>query len=297
MALPMDVHPLTVPMAAALFLAGGLAGGLNAVAGGGGFITLPILMVTGLPGVTANITGSMAVWPGSLAGLYAYRRELKTGHHPIALYLGIAAAGGLGGALLLLHSSHRFFLALLPYLLLLATVLFACGERLTRSILARTGSAQVGRAWVVLLMSIIAVYGGYFGGGMGIMTLAVLALLGMHDMHEMNALKTLLVATINGVGNLVFVMVGTLAWPRCLVMMAGCIIGGYAVSRIARTVDRGTVRTVVIAIGASMTAYFFIALLLSRHATVATPAAVPAAGSGLPAPADHGPAAVGAVSP
>jgi uncharacterized membrane protein YfcA len=244
--------------ACGLFATGLAAGGLNAVAGGGGFLTLPALLFCGLPPVVANATSSLAVWPGSLAGLFAYRRELKAGKHPLALFATIGAAGGLAGGVLLIASRNDVFMALLPYLLLLATALFAGGERLTARILAATGGKRVARSWVVALMLVIALYGGYFGGGMGIMTLAVLALMGMADIHEMNALKTYLVAIINGVCNALFVVVGIVDWQPCLALMAGCIIGGYLASRWARALDRTLVRRMVLGIASSMTVYFLV---------------------------------------
>jgi uncharacterized membrane protein YfcA len=239
-----------------LFATGLLAGGLNAVAGGGGFITLPALLFYGLPPVVANATSSLAVWPGSLAGLIAYRRELRAREHPLALFAAIGVAGGLAGGLLLIISRNDVFMALLPYLLLLATALFAGGERLTARILRATGGKRVARSWVVLLLAVIALYGGYFGGGMGIMTLAVLALMGMSDIHEMNALKTYLVAIINGVCNALFVVVGIVDWPHCCAMMAGCIIGGYLASRWARGLDKAFTRRLVLGIASAMTLFF-----------------------------------------
>jgi len=242
--------------ASVLFATGLVAGGLNAIAGGGGFLTLPALLFCGLPPVVANATSSFAVWPGSLAGLFAYRRELRAREHPLALFAVIGAAGGLAGGLLLIASRNDVFMALLPYLLLLATALFAGGERLTARILSATGGKRVARSWVVVLLVVIALYGGYFGGGMGIMTLAVLALMGMSDIHEMNALKTYLVAIINGACNVLFVVVGFVDWPHCCAMMAGCIIGGYLASRWARALDRTLTRRLVLAIASAMTLYF-----------------------------------------
>lgn len=242
--------------ACGLFATGLMAGGLNAVAGGGGFLTLPALLFCGLPPVVANATSSLAVWPGSLAGLFAYRRELQSGAHPFMLFAAIGAAGGLAGGLLLLASRNDVFMALLPYLLLLATALFAGGERLTARVLQATGGKRVGRGWLVVLLLVIALYGGYYGGGMGIMTLAVLALMGMSDIHEMNALKTYLVAIINGVCNALFVVAGIVDWPHCGALMAGCIVGGYLASRWALSLDRTLVRRLVLGIASAMTLYF-----------------------------------------
>jgi uncharacterized protein len=241
-----------------LFGAGALAGGLNALAGGGGFITLPTLIWAGDAPVVANIGGTIAVWPGIVASLFAYRRNLRPHKHPLAVYLGLATAGSILGAALLLFTTNAFFMALLPWLLLFATVLFITGPGLTRRLVALRGEEAPFPPFLVhLLLFCIAVYGGYFGGGMGIMTLAVLTLIGMRDMHEMNALKTLLVMVINGVGVVVFIISGKVHWAPALVMTLGCICGGYAAGYGVQKVRQGTVRAVIACLASAMTAYFF----------------------------------------
>jgi uncharacterized protein len=241
-----------------LFVSGILAGGLNALAGGGGFITLPALIWSGAAPVAANIGGTVAVWPGLIAALFAYRRNLQSHKHPIRLYLLLAIAGGSLGAFLLLFTTNDFFMALLPWLLLFATLLFIFGKRLTdRLVASRTDGAALPASVVRTLLFLIAVYGGYFGGGMGIMTLAVLTLIGMVDIHEMNALKSLLVVTINGIGVAIFVVMGKVEWSRCLVMTAGCIIGGYGAGNLVQRVNPAKVRTLIACMASGMTVYFF----------------------------------------
>lgn len=241
-----------------LFGAGALAGGLNALAGGGGFITLPTLIWAGDAPVVANIGGTIAVWPGIVASLFAYRRNLRPHKHPLAVYLGLAIAGSILGAALLLFTTNAFFMALLPWLLLFATALFITGPGLTRRLVALRGEEAPFPPFLVhLLLFCIAVYGGYFGGGMGIMTLAVLTLIGMRDMHEMNALKTLLVMVINGVGVIVFILSGKVHWGPALVMTLGCICGGYAAGYWVQKVRQGIVRAAIACLASAMTAYFF----------------------------------------
>ena len=255
---------LTPEQYAILFGAGFLAGGINSLAGGGGFITLPTLQYTGLTSVMSNTTGSMAVWPGNIAGILAYRRELKQVRQPLVLFLSIGVVGSFVGAELLMHSSSKIFDRVLPFLLLLATLLFAFGDRITKFITAPGPDGvpkTLPRPYVIFLLIVIAVYGGYFGGGMGIMTLAVLALLGMTDIHEMNALKSLLVMTINAVCNAIFILQDQIAWSRCMIMMVGCFIGGYLSGFIARKVDRKKVRHAVVGIGMAMSSYYFYRLL------------------------------------
>ncbi|MDB5105545.1 MAG: hypothetical protein JWP91_3234 [Fibrobacteres bacterium] len=250
---------MTLLQALVLFLAGILAGGLNALAGGGGFITLPALIWSGAAPILANIGGTIAVWPGLIAALFAYRRNLQGHKHPLKVYLTIAVCGGALGAFLLLFTTNAFFMALLPWLLLFATTLFISGKRITARLTAARGEGKAFPAPIVrTLLFLIAVYGGYFGGGMGIMTLAVLTLIGMQDIHEMNALKSLLVVVINGIGVAIFVASGKVEWSRCLVMTVGCIIGGYGAGNLVQRVDPAKVRILIALLASGMTLYFFI---------------------------------------
>ncbi len=241
-----------------LFFAGLLAGGLNALAGGGGFITLPAFIFTGVAPIIANTSGTIAVWPGILASMFAYRRNLQAHKHPLGIYLVLALGGATLGAFLLLYSTNAFFMGLLPFLLLFATLLFIFGKAITARLVSHRGMEKTFPAFgVYFLLFMIAVYGGYFGGGMGIMTLAVLALIGMEDIHEMNAIKTLLVMIINGIGMVIFVAEGKVAWSRCLVMTVGCVIGGYGAGNLVQRINPITVRRLIALIASAMTAYFF----------------------------------------
>jgi uncharacterized protein len=250
---------MTFHQALILFLAGLGAGGLNALAGGGGFITLPALIWSGASPILANTGGTIAVWPGLLAALFAYRRNLRGREHPLSLYMAVAVIGSATGAILLLLTTNRFFMALLPWLMLFATALFLFGKRLTDGLVRARGDGQAfPRPVVGLLLFLIAVYGGYFGGGMGIMTLAVLSLIGMTDMHEMNALKSLLVVVINGIGVAIFIATGKVEWARALVMTAGCILGGYGAGSLVLKVDPARLRMLIAILASGMTVYFFI---------------------------------------
>jgi uncharacterized protein len=249
---------MTPPQTLVLFLAGFLAGGLNALAGGGGFITLPALIWTGSAPILANIDGTLAVWPGVIATLFAFRRNLQGHKHPLKLYLSLGLVGSALGAALLLITTNAFFMALLPWLLLFATSLFIFGGRLTDRLVAlRGGGEPFPKALIWALLFLIAVYGGYFGGGMGIMTLAVLTLIGMRDIHEMNALKALLVLVITGVGVVIFSCTGKVEWSRTVVMMAGCALGGYSAGNLSQRVPARKMRTFIAWLASAMTLYFF----------------------------------------
>jgi uncharacterized membrane protein YfcA len=238
-----------------LFVAAAIGGAINSVAGGGSFVAFPALLFAGVPAIPANATNTIALWPGSLASAIAYRRELTEVRRQL-LPLGAAAlAGGLAGSILLLKTSDRTFVLMIPWLLLFATLLFSFGNPIARRI-TRGASASMNAAVVAQLA--ISVYGGYFGGGMGIMMLAVLSLLGMTDIHRMNALKTSLATLVNGIAVVAFVWTGTVAWEPGTVMVVGGIAGGYAGAAIARQVSPKVVRTLVLVVAWVMTLYFFV---------------------------------------
>lgn len=246
-----------------LFLAAIVGGTLNAVAGGGSFITFPSLIFGGVGAISANATSTVALWPGSFASLLAYRKELATQQRGFLLVLGVTSLiGGILGALLLLNTPASTFVLLIPYLLLLATLLFAFSKQITNLLsvqnVEKTSLSRRGLAGISFLQLIIAIYGGYFGAGIGILMLATLALMGMENIHEMNAVKTLLTILINGVAVIAFIIAGIIAWPEAIVMLAGAIIGGYGAAYFARKIDQKYVRGFVIAIGIILTVYFFL---------------------------------------
>ncbi len=248
-----------------LFIAAILGGALNSVAGGGSFFTFPSLIFAGIPPIQANATSTVALWPGSVASTSAYREELATQKRLFILLLGgISLIGGVLGAILLLHTPQATFIRLIPYLLLLATLLFAFSPIITSLFRKRAGKTQkTAFTWpalvgISLIQLVIATYGGYFGGGIGIMILASLGLLGMENIHEMNALKTFLQASINGVAVITFIIAGAVFWLQAIVMILGAIVGGFSGASIARLLDQRIVRGFVILVGTAMTIYFFV---------------------------------------
>ncbi len=252
---------MTLPHAVLLFGAALLGGALNAVAGGGSFFVFPTLIFTGVAPIRANATTTVALWPGSLASVGAYRAQFRSSQYTIVLG-AVSLLGGALGAVLLLRTPQAAFERLLPYLLLSATLLFAVSPRLTAAMRATSarsaGPSRRGLAGVSLVQLVIAIYGGFFGGGIGILMLATLSLMGFKNIHTMNALKTLLASCINGVAVATFVVAGAVAWPQAVVMIAGGVIGGYAAAHYATKLPPAWVRRFVIAVGALMTLYFFI---------------------------------------
>jgi uncharacterized protein len=253
---------MTITQALFLFGAAALGGALNAVAGGGSFFSFPALLFVGVPEVSANATNSVALWPGYVASMAAYRRELARLWRELLGLCVMSLIGGAIGALLLLRTSDATFARMIPWLLLAATLIFATSQPAMRWLRARqphNGAASPRRRLVVTLLQLpIAIYGGFFGGGVGILMLAALAIAGMEDIHEMNALKALFSALINGVAVLLFIVAGVVQWPAALVMIGGAIVGGYGGAALARLIKPPLVRRFVIAVGAVLTVYFFI---------------------------------------
>jgi uncharacterized membrane protein YfcA len=251
---------LAAHQAILLFLAGALAGAINAVAGGGSFISFPALLFTGVPAVPANATNTFALWVGIAASGGAYRSRLNVSLRVLVPLVLTSIVGGFLGALLLIHTPAQTFLRVIPWLMLATTLLFAFGRSLTSvmrgDMSSHAGSAALFSASVFELF--VAIYGGYFGGGIGIMNLAMFAALGMTDIHAMNALKVLLSATTNGVATFTFVLSGAVFWPQAIVMTAGAILGGYFSAHYAQKLPEVWIRTFIILIGVGMTAYFFV---------------------------------------
>jgi len=168
--------------------------------------------------------------------------------------------GGLAGAFLLIKTPAQTFLKVMPWLMLGATLLFAFGKHLTGRIAAGI-SSDASRGAITgasVFELVVAVYGGYFGGGIGIMNLAMLAAMGMTDIHDMNALKVVLGGVINGVATVTFVITGAIVWPQAIVMILGAILGGYFAAHYAQKLPQSWIRAFVILVGASMTVYFFV---------------------------------------
>lgn len=255
---------MTWPQMLFLFISAVLGGTLNAVAGGGSFFTFPALLATGVLPKLANATSTVALWPGTVASIGAYRREMAGQKRGVLfLLVGTSLIGGVLGSILLLQTPQVTFVRLIPYLLLMATLLFTFSGPIT----ARLRTRETGKTSHFSLRSlvgisvaqlIISIYGGYFGGGIGILMLATLALMGMDNIHEMNAVKTLLASCINGVSVITFIVAGAIVWPQAILMVIGAILGGYGGAYYARKIDPKWVRIFVIIVGVALTIYFFV---------------------------------------
>jgi uncharacterized protein len=238
-------------LAAAAFV----AGVLNAVAGGGAFITFPALLLAGVPPVAANASSTVALFPGQATSAWAYRRDIGgIGEFGVGVFIALSLVGGLLGAILLLATPNAVFAGLVPFLLLFATAVFAIGNFVPGA----TRRLRIGHGCVLAVQFVISVYGGYFGGGIGILMLAALTLYGMRDIHAMNGLKVLLAALMNGAAVIAFILSGIVLWPQTLVMAVAAIAGGYVGALAAKRVDQRLIKGFVVALGVALTAYFFV---------------------------------------
>ncbi len=236
------------------------AGALNAVAGGGSFISFPALLFVGVPPVIANATNAVALWPAGIASAIAYREHITQPKRVLFLLGAASLVGGAIGAGLLLLTSEVTFVFLLPWLLLVASALFTFSAPLMRRVRGgrepRRGPLAV--AIGVVPQLIISIYGGYFGGGMGIMMMALWSVLGLTNIHEMNGLKGLLGTVINGVAVLAFVGAGAIAWAPGTIMVMGATAGAFAGASLAKRIDAKWVRRTVTLVAWGMTVLFFV---------------------------------------
>jgi uncharacterized protein len=243
------------------FGAGLIAGVMNAVAAGGTLLTFPTLVWLGLNSITANATSTVAVWPGVMSGVVAYRRELRTIERRF-LYLAVPSLiGGLGGAYLLRLTPSTVFDRLVPYLILFATLLFMAQETIQHKMKDAHPGARKSTGWflgAIVFQLIVGIYGGYFGAGIGILMLAAFGILGMTDIHQMNGFKNLLGGAINLLAAIYFISEKMVYWPDVGVMALGTIVGGYVGAGTARKLGRTVIRRIVILIGFGMAVSLFL---------------------------------------
>lgn len=247
-----------------------LGGGVNAIAGGGTLLTFPSLIALGIPPIVANATSTVALWPGSAASIWGYRGELS-GSRRWALWFAMPSiAGGAVGATLLLHTTDARFAALVPWLVLAATVIFMLHGPVMRWLRERAappaGAAgdiaiTAGRPLLVVLLAQlgISVYGGYFGAGIGILMLAALGFMGLANIHRMNGLKAWGGLCINAMAAGIFMFGGLVSWHVALAMAVGSIAGGYGGARMAQRVPQAWVRWAVVFVGLASGVWLYVA--------------------------------------
>jgi uncharacterized membrane protein YfcA len=254
-----------------LLIASMLAGALNAMAGGGSFLSFPAVLGTGILPIQANATNTVALWPGQFASIAAYWDDLK---HNFRLRVPVGAAallGGLTGGIVLLRTGQATFLHMVPWLLLVAALLFAASTPISKWLQRRAAARELMRmesgsslpapepSMVPLFLGMVFVcfYIGYFGAGSGFLVMSLLAIFGVENLNQINALKVVTTCLANGIAVVTFIVEKQVVWQTCLLMMVTAAIGGYFGARYARRVDARAMRGIVVTIGLGMAAYFF----------------------------------------
>ncbi len=254
-----------------LGLVAALAGAINAVAGGGTMLTFPLLLYVGVSPVVANATSTLALVVGTAGSIFGFRKRL-TGNlrKCLATFLPVSIMGGLLGGILLTLSGDQLFRQLVPYLLLFATLLFfgqgptakwkrhAIQSQQERT---PTGGPVVVRLGIAVItgQTFVAIYGGYFGAGIGILMLATLGFAGLRDIHDMNAIKNVLAAAINAIASIWFVIMDVIDWPRASVMTVGALIGYFLGAHFSQQIPRDWVRAIVLLVGLGIALQLLIA--------------------------------------
>jgi uncharacterized membrane protein YfcA len=233
-----------------------LAGGLNSVAGGGTFITFPALLFCGVPPVIANATNTVALFPASFTASFTNRGDLKkVTQISLAASLAVSLLGGIVGAELLIHTPEARFVRLIPWLLLLSSAVFTFGKKITDSL---KGQWQMPRGAVLFSFFLVAVYGGYFGGGIGILLLASMTLFGLENLHAMNSLKNLLAGCLNGIAVMLFALHQAVDWRIAWFMVLAAMAGGFLGAFYSKKISPSLLRGFIVTVGWGLTLYFFL---------------------------------------
>ncbi|WP_415903805.1 sulfite exporter TauE/SafE family protein [Neptuniibacter sp. QD48_55] len=244
-----------------LFVAGFFGGVLNAIAGGGSFITFPALMFVGVPPISANATNTFSACAGYMSGTYALRKDIRQDRKNLIKLILISFIGGIAGAVLLLRTPEEVFLEAVPWLLLFATVLFIFGGRLNSALKNLSGThkhaSAVGGFLLILLLFGVCLYGGFFNAGLGIITLSYLALAGYTNINTMNGIKLLVSSCVSLIAIVLFIIDGVIDWYSGTIVLIGTLAGGYYAAHYSRQLPQQWVRNFVIFASCGITAYFF----------------------------------------
>jgi uncharacterized membrane protein YfcA len=243
-----------------LVFASFVAGVLNAMAGGGSFLSFPALLGIGVPPIQANATNTVALWPGQFTSIAAYWQDLKANVRLVVPVCSAALLGGVTGAIVLLHTGQATFMALVPWLLLLASGLFAVSGPVSAWLRRRRVSAEGSRPnllplWLAVVL--VCFYVGYFGAGAGFLLMTALAIFGIQNINQVNALKVIATTCANGIAVVTFILEKQVMWKYCLLMMLTAAVGGYLGAHYARRMNPRFMRLLVVLIGLGMAAYFF----------------------------------------
>jgi uncharacterized membrane protein YfcA len=230
------------------------------MAGGGSFLSFPALLGVGVLPIQANATNTVALWPGQFTSIAAYWHDLKANVRLVIPIVSAALLGGVTGAIVLLRTGQATFMALVPWLLLLAAGLFAASgpvsSWLKRERVSVAGSRpNLAPLWIGVV--VVCFYIGYFGAGAGFLMMSVLAVFGIQNINQINALKVIATATANGIAVVTFIVEKQIVWKYCLLMMIAAAVGGYLGARYSRGLNPQVMRMLVVVLGLGMAAYFF----------------------------------------
>jgi uncharacterized membrane protein YfcA len=249
-----------------LYVAAFLAGNLNAVAGGGSFLSFPAVLGLGVLPIPANATNTVALWPGQLTSIAGYMDDLRVNGKLLVPVMSASLVGGLAGAVTLLHTEQGTFLKLVPWLLLVAALLFAASGPVAKRIAERSATISpsvvaAGRTRNTILLwagiAVVCVYIGYFGAGAGFLVMSILAIFGIENVRHINALKVVSTTMANGIAVVTFIFGRQVIWRDCLLMMMTAAAGGYCGARYSKWVNPAAMRVFIVALGLGMSAYFF----------------------------------------
>jgi uncharacterized protein len=257
---PHEMHIFHLPV---IFVSGVVAGVINSIAGGGTILTFPALIFAGLPPMTANATSTLSLLPSAMGYTFGYRKNIPAVWHWIKKFAFVSLVGGWLGSVLLVRTPTAIFDWLVPFLILLATVLFTAHSFFARLFRMEIKHHKSGPDWkwqagAIFFQFVVSVYGGYFGAGIGILMLATLGMLGVGNIHEMNAVKGILGFLINVIAAGYFILHGLIHWPAAGVMAAGSVIGGYSGSWLAQKIPQRMVRNMIAGIGLLLTVLMFV---------------------------------------
>ncbi len=247
-----------------LLIAAFLGGSVNAIAGGGTVFSFTTLVLAGIPPTVASATNSLALWPASVGGAFAFRDDVRRERRSLLIMLVPSLLGGLGGAWLLTATPEALLRLLAPFLVLFATLLFA-GRTYFTYLAQRQAGYQASAARIspwsyvggVVFQFVVALYGGYFGAGIGILMLSSFSIMGMKDIHRMNAIKNVCAAALNGIAIIYLALAGKILWPLALMMGVAAVVGGYVTARYAKRINQRALRIFIIGMGILASAYLF----------------------------------------
>ncbi|MDQ6677599.1 MAG: sulfite exporter TauE/SafE family protein [Acidobacteriota bacterium] len=243
-----------------------VAGGLNAMAGGGSFFSFPALLAVGVPPVNANATNTVALWPGQIASIVAFRSDLHQVKGMIRATVLASATGGILGAIALLKTDQGTFLKMVPWLILFATILFAVSDpiqrrtqawRMRRGEEAQTGEPRIS-AGNYIALSLTCFYIGYFGAGSGFLVITLFSLAGLKGLNQINTLKVVCTSVANGIAVVTFIVAGAVYWREFPLMMFPALAGGYLGAAYSRTMNKAVLRGVIVVTGLALSAYYFV---------------------------------------